>query len=81
MSSLRRNFGRRLRQLRVRRGMTQAKLAEAVDVSEDLIGMIERGITAPSFETLEALARALDVPMPRLFDFSPRQSRSNRRGK
>lgn len=47
--------------------MTQAQLAEGVDKSVQLIGRIERGLAAPSFETLELLARALSVEVRDLF--------------
>src|ERR1700745_1912571 len=49
-------FGTSLRQCRRARRLTQAQLAEATDLSLEMIGRIERGLTAPSFETLAALA-------------------------
>jgi transcriptional regulator with XRE-family HTH domain len=63
-------FGLRLRQLRRQNNITQERLAESIGVSVDLISNIERGINAPSFETLEKLAEILDVPVKELFDFS-----------
>lgn len=69
MSTLRALFGRTLRQLRLQRKMTQEDLAEGAGVSVDLISNIERGINAPSFDTLEKLARTLGVPIKTLFDF------------
>ena len=50
--------------------MTQEEFAEFVNVSVDFLSLIERGINAPSFETLEAMARRLRVPVKTLFDFS-----------
>ena len=38
-------------------GNTQAQLAEATDLSLEIIGRLERGVTAPSFETISALTR------------------------
>lgn len=70
MGTLRALFGQRLRQLRRHKHMTQERLAEAVSVSVDLISNIERGVNAPSFETLEKLAECLEVPVKDLFDFS-----------
>jgi transcriptional regulator with XRE-family HTH domain len=70
MSSLRLQFGRRLRQLRRQKDMTQEQLAEAVGVSVEFLSNLERGINAPSFETLEKLAQALSVPVMELFRFS-----------
>lgn len=52
---------------RERAGLTQAALAEAVGVTEQYIGVIERGARAPSFRTLEALARTLKAPVREFF--------------
>ena len=55
---------------RIERKMTQEEFAEFVSVSVDFLSLIERGINAPSFETLEYMARRLKVPVKALFDFS-----------
>jgi len=67
MADLRSQFGKRLRSLRKQRGLTQESLAEALGVSVDLVSMIERGLRAPSFDTLERLADALSVQVSALF--------------
>jgi transcriptional regulator with XRE-family HTH domain len=69
MSTLRVKFGRRLRQLRRYRDLTQEQFAEVADISVDFVSNIERGISAPSFETLERLAEALGVAVADLFVF------------
>lgn len=46
---------------RKQRGLTQAQLAEEVDVSTAFIGHVERGTRKPSLETVVALAQALNV--------------------
>ncbi len=50
--------------------MTQEQLAEAADISVDFLSLMERGVNAPSFATLERLADALGVPAKELFEFS-----------
>ena len=65
--SLAREVGRCIRALRRQRGLTQAALAELIDRSEVAVRAIERGASAPSFETLERLTRALDIPAAGLF--------------
>ena len=67
MSDLRVQFGRRLRMLRRQKDMTQEQLAEAATISVDMLSNIERGVNAPSFETLEKLAKVLVVPVAELF--------------
>ena len=60
-------FGANLRQHRKAKGLSQAELAAAVDLSTEMISRIERGRTAPSFDSVEALAAALSVPEVMLF--------------
>lgn len=63
-------FGRRIRELRKRRGLSQAQLAEAAQVTPLTISNIERGVNPPSFQRIEHLAEALDVEIRELFLFS-----------
>ncbi|MEM6831978.1 MAG: helix-turn-helix transcriptional regulator, partial [Pseudomonadota bacterium] len=44
-----------------------AQLAERADLSTDMIGKIERGLTGPSYESLEVLAKILNIPEAALF--------------
>jgi transcriptional regulator with XRE-family HTH domain len=71
---LRTKFGRRVRALRETRGLTQEQLAERAEISVDFLSLIERGRNSPSFENLEALARALGLGVASLFTFSQADS-------
>lgn len=51
--------------------MTQAKLAEAVGLTEQAISKIERGQSGGSLQTLEALAGALGISVRELFPAGP----------
>ena len=51
--------------------MTQAQLAETVDANERTIGLLERGEVWPEYERLESIAKALNIPLPALFDAEP----------
>ena len=70
MSTLRVRFGKRLRQIRRYKDITQVQLAELAGVSLETISNIERGKSAASFETIEKLAGVLGVEILELFDFS-----------
>ena len=70
MDDLRKKFGKRLQTLRRQAGLTQEQLAEASEVSVDFISLVERGINAPSFDSLEKIAKALGVSYQELFDFN-----------
>ena len=52
-------FAARLREARLGRGMTQARLAEAAEVSVAFIGRLERGQAAPGIDIVAKLAVAL----------------------
>jgi transcriptional regulator with XRE-family HTH domain len=69
MPSLRISFGRKLRQMRRHSDLTQERLAEILGVSVEFVSNMERGVNAPSFETIEKIAQAFDLPVARLFDF------------
>lgn len=51
--------------------MTQESFAELLDVSIDFISSVERGIDAPSFESIEAFSITLGIPVRDFFDFAP----------
>lgn len=68
-TNLKVKFGRRLRQIRRLKNLTQEQLAEVTGISVEFVSNIERGINAPSFDTLEKLAEVLNVSYVDLFDF------------
>ena len=53
------SLGKKIRRLRINNCLSQARLAEVVDVSTNYIGQIERGDRTPSLETTIALCNAL----------------------
>jgi transcriptional regulator with XRE-family HTH domain len=64
-------IGRRIRDARTARGLTQAALAEAAQLEEPTIRALEAARRGPSVETLVALAHALDVHAGVLLDDAP----------
>jgi hypothetical protein len=46
-------------------------MAEQVGISVDFLSLIERGINAPSFETIERMSKKQRLPVMALFDFRP----------
>lgn len=59
-----------MREIRAQRRMTQEQFAEVLDVSVDFLSLIERGRNAPSFETLDKIAKRLRMTVADLFTFS-----------
>jgi len=63
------NFGQKLRQLRIQKGLTQQKLAEKLGYkTNSYISDVESGRFIPSKEKLKKIARALGVPFKVLDD-------------
>ena len=62
-------LGMRIKEVRKARQLSQEKLAEKVGVDPKQISRIEGGKSAPSLDTLEAIATHLRVEMKDLFDF------------
>ena len=59
-------ISRRIRELRVERGLSQAQLAERADTTMPYINHIEKGRKKPSLEMLISIAVALDVSIDTL---------------
>jgi len=59
-------LGKRIKDTRKQRGMTQDKLGELCGLSAAHIGHIERGTRIPSLETVYTVACVLDVGVDRL---------------
>lgn len=60
------SLGKRIRELRNERGLSQEKLAELAGIHENHVRRIEGGTANPSYVVLVKLARALKVTLPEL---------------
>lgn len=70
MGQLRKQFAKRLKELRQQKGMTQEDLAKATGLSVSFIRAIEQATHAPSFDSIEKLCDALKSQPKSLFDFT-----------
>lgn len=66
-SSLEMSIGREVREFRKKINMTVAELAKLAGLSAGMLSKIENGMTSPSLATLQALSRALHVPVTAFF--------------
>lgn len=65
------DFAKRLKDLRMSRGLTQDDLARELRLVKSSISMYENGKRKPSFEVLEAIADYFNVNMDTLYSSAP----------
>lgn len=54
-------MGRKIKHLRIKSGLTQAQLADKLNISASTIGMYEQGRREPDSTTLSKICRTLDA--------------------
>jgi len=60
-------IGERLRQFREQKNLSQGDIERKTGLLRCYVSRVENGHTVPAIETLEKLARAMDVPLYQLF--------------
>ena len=60
-------FGLRVKELRKEKGLTQSELAEKIGLSNNFIGMIERGERNTSVDKIFKLAKAFKMTLAEFF--------------
>ena len=78
MSTLREQVGHAIRHQRKLKSWSQEELAAKTGRSIEMINRVERGRIAPSFETLEMLAGAFDIPVRNLFGIGDHDAKPGR---
>lgn len=67
--NIKKSLGIRIKSLRKQRNLSQEKLAELVDISQNALSYIETGDNFCTAETLEKIITALKIEPAELFDF------------
>lgn len=65
--NLKKDFGLRVKELRMSRGITQARFAEMVDIDPKHLSHIETGRSFPKANLIEKIASTLNVDYTQLF--------------
>lgn len=74
MSDSKKLIGERISMLRRSRGLTQSELAERVGLDSRHVSRLETGKHYPSLDSLETMARVLDVELREFFEFPSRET-------
>lgn len=70
MSELKKLLGKRIREIRIAKNLTQEDLSELTDIGTSSISKIESGHFHPTDENLEKIAKALCVEPYKLYMFN-----------
>lgn len=62
-------FGKHLREIRLKQNLSQVGLAYKGNFDRNYIGMVERGERNPSLKNLQRLAETLEITLPELLNF------------
>jgi len=63
-------FGKKVREVRKSKKISMENLALEADIEYSQIARIERGVTNPTITTVNAIAKALEVSVASLFEFT-----------
>ena len=67
--SICKNFAKKLKELRLKQGLSKCQLSFLADCDMSYIGKIERGEKFPTLKMIAKFAVALGIPPKYLFDF------------
>ena len=66
MANISVTFGKRVKEIRLQKNMSQADLAKVMGLHPTYISGIERGVRNMALKNIEKLAKALNVPIHEL---------------
>lgn len=66
---IKKKFGKRLREIRVNKNLTQEKMAESIGIQPENYSRIENGLSFPKPENIEKICFALNIELAELFQF------------
>ena len=66
---LKQMIGARIKEIRIKRGITQDQLSEQMEINPKYLSSIERGKENPTLNTLIKICQSLDVELDQIFRF------------
>ena len=68
--SMKKQFGKRLREIRTSKNLTQETVAELINIKPENYSRIENGLSFPKPENIVKLSNVLNIEIAELFQFS-----------
>ncbi len=68
MSNEIKKFGKKVKEIRLKKNMSQGDIARILDVHRSYISSLERGVRNPSLLTVQKVAKALGVSSKELIE-------------
>jgi len=75
MEGYKMHFGKKIKNLRLKKGLTQEELGERTDLSKGYISQIERDLSSPSIETFFNILEVLGCTPKQFFDEEEREQK------
>ena len=69
MDSLKKDLGKKLREIREQKGFTQAELAEKSNIHVNYYARVERGEVNSTVEVLQRIAKTLNIKSSEILPF------------
>lgn len=73
------NIGNAIKELRIKRKMSQQELAERLKISQGFLSLIEKNSREPSFGLISNIAKELKIPEQLVFLLACEKSTASRR--
>ena len=67
--NIKKKFGKRLRELRISKNLTQEKFSESIGIQPENYSRIENGLSFPKPDNMEKIASILGTDLKELFEF------------
>ena len=77
MKDIEKRFGKRVRELRLAKGLSQEELSDRANMHRTYLGGIERGERNPALKNISAIAEALGVSLSELLTFEESKARQS----
>ncbi len=70
LDNLSKKFGKKIKIERIKRDISQEKLAELANIHRTTLGQIENGKNSPTLDTVARIANALNITLLELLDLN-----------